>query len=73
MLADPANQDLLLIFLNRVLRPTPAIPAVTILNPYNSAELVGGKETIVGVKATDSEGVVYPIELQAPRRRPLPG
>ena len=58
MLADPANQELLLVFLNRVLRPTPAIPAVTILNPYNSAELVGGKETIVDVKATDSEGVV---------------
>jgi predicted transposase/invertase (TIGR01784 family) len=71
-LADPANQDLLLDFLNGVLRPTAAITAVTILNPYNPAEFVGGKETIVDVKATDSEGVVYQIELQVRVGKTLP-
>lgn len=72
LLGDPANQDLLLDFLNGVLRPAVPIVAVTIQNPYNPKEFVGDKETIVDVKATDSEGVVYQIEVQVRVGKTLP-
>ena len=72
LLGSPRHSDLLLDFLNGVLRPTPPIAQVQILNPYNEREFEGDKLTIVDVKATDERGVVYQVEIQLERRPSLP-
>jgi predicted transposase/invertase (TIGR01784 family) len=64
LLGSPRHSVLLLDFLNGVLAPESPIAYVQILNPYNEREFVGDKLTIVDVKATDEQGVIYQVEIQ---------
>jgi predicted transposase/invertase (TIGR01784 family) len=60
------NINLLIHFLNAVLDQDLAAPidSVEILNPYNEKEVLDGKLSIVDVKARDSQGTFYQIEIQ---------
>ena len=60
------NINLLIHFLNAVLDNDLAAPidSVEILNPYNDKEVLDGKLSIVDVKARDSQGTFYQIEIQ---------
>ena len=61
---DPRNADLLVHLLNSVLKPKHSIQAVEILNPFDGKEFEGDKLSIVDVKARDSTGAWYVIEVQ---------
>ncbi|MCA9135743.1 MAG: Rpn family recombination-promoting nuclease/putative transposase [Planctomycetales bacterium] len=58
------NTDLLIHMLNAVLQPEHPIEEVEILNPYNDKMFEEDKLSIVDVKARDSSGAWYVIEVQ---------
>jgi predicted transposase/invertase (TIGR01784 family) len=66
LLGAEANRGLLVHFLNAMLGeelPTPVVD-VAILNPYNEREFLDDKLSIVDVKARDTAGCRYQIEIQ---------
>ena len=68
------NRNLLVHFLNAILTSdlTAPITEVEILNPYNDKEFLDDKLSVVDVKAKDSEGRLYQIEIQLLTYRHLP-
>ncbi len=73
LLGAEANRGLLIHFLNAVLGtdlPWPIV-AVEILNPYNDKEFLDDKLSVVDIKARDTEGCLYQIELQLLTHRDL--
>ena len=64
LFGSPENVDLLIHLLNAVLNPEFPIVEVVILNPYNEKSFEEDKLSIVDVKARDSSGVWYVIEVQ---------
>lgn len=66
LLGSEENRNLLVHFLNAVLGSDLAAPieAVEILNPYNEREYLEDKLSIVDVKARDSEGQLFQVEIQ---------
>ena len=58
------NTDILLSLINGVIDCDPPLTEVTIKNPYNLATYVGGKTSILDIKAMDSAGDWYDIEVQ---------
>lgn len=58
------NTDLLIHLLNAVLQPESPIEEVEILNPFNEKMFEDDKLSIVDVKARDSAGSWYVIEVQ---------
>jgi len=64
LFGDPKNVDLLIHLLNSVLQPEHPIEFVTILNPYNEKQFKEDKLSIVDIKAQDSSGDWYVIEVQ---------
>ena len=64
LLGSPEGVDRLINFLNSILLPKYPITGVEIANPYNPQEFVGDKQSIVDIKATDSNKITYQIELQ---------
>lgn len=66
LLGSESNKNLLVHFLNAVLSPPPSkrIVAVTILNPFNERDFENDKLTVVDVKAEDSQGTIYQVEVQ---------
>jgi len=75
LLGAPDNRNLLIHFLNAFLAHELAQPLVwvDILNPYNDKEFVSDKLSIVDVKARDSQGQYYQIEIQLTSFGHLPG
>lgn len=72
LLGDPANVDILLDFLNAILKLRPPIARVTILNPFNARAFEADKLTVVDVKATDGDGRVFQVEVQLQVHGALP-
>ena len=66
LLGAENNLNLLLHFLNAILDSDLVAPIdqVEILNPYNDKEFLDGKLSIVDVKARDTAGHLYQIEIQ---------
>ena len=66
LLGAERNRRLLIHFLNAMLAGELAAPivAVEILNPYNDREFLDDKLSIVDVKARDSSGRLYQVEIQ---------
>jgi predicted transposase/invertase (TIGR01784 family) len=66
LLGTERNRRLLIHFLNAILAGEFATPIVEveILNPYNEREFLDDKLSIVDVKARDSTGQLYQIEIQ---------
>ena len=67
LLGSEENRNLLVHFLNAILADdlTAPISEVEILNPYNDKEFLDDKLSVVDVKARDSGGRLYQIEIQA--------
>ena len=67
LLGSVENRNLLIHFLNAVLVDdlTSPITEAEILNPYNDKEFLDDKLSVVDVKAKDSEGRLYQIEIQS--------
>lgn len=66
LLGSEENRNLLLHFINAILLQELSEPLVwvDILNPYNDKEFLSDKLSIVDVKAKDSQGRLYQIEVQ---------
>ena len=66
LLGSDENRNLLIHFLNAFLAQelTEPLVWVEILNPYNDREFLSDKLSIVDVKAKDSDGQLYQIEIQ---------
>jgi len=58
------NKNILLSFINAVLDNKPKIKDLEIKNPYNLADYLQGKMSILDVKAVDETGRWYDIEMQ---------
>ncbi|MBX3416809.1 MAG: Rpn family recombination-promoting nuclease/putative transposase [Pirellulaceae bacterium] len=61
---SPANKLALISLLNAILNPPVPIVDVVILNPFNLQDFQQDKLSILDVKATDQNGVIYDIEIQ---------
>ncbi|PCJ17743.1 MAG: hypothetical protein COB02_13075 [Candidatus Cloacimonadota bacterium] len=63
---DPKKSKILICLINALLQlqDSEKIVEVEILNPFNDKEFTGDKLSIVDVKAKDSLGVLYNIEMQ---------
>ena len=74
LLGSVENRNLLVHFLNAVLVDdlTAPITEAEILNPYNDKEFLDDKLSVVDVKAKDSDGRLYQIEIQLLTYRHLP-
>ncbi|MBL0709888.1 MAG: Rpn family recombination-promoting nuclease/putative transposase [Colwellia sp.] len=64
LLGAKESTERLIDFLTSILSPKIPIASVEILNPYNEKEFIGDKLSVVDIKATDNNGVIYQIELQ---------
>ena len=64
LFGSPENVDLLIHLLNAVLDPECPIVEVELINPYSKKAFQKDKLSIVDVKARDSSGVWYVIEMQ---------
>ncbi|SLM30509.1 conserved hypothetical protein [Desulfamplus magnetovallimortis] len=66
LLGSEENKNLLIHFLNAVLRSSILNPVidVEILNPYNEKDFLTDKLSIVDVKAKDSEGRTFQVDIQ---------
>lgn len=65
LMSDPEHKSILLEFLNAVLKPKDPVVEVEILNPSPIMALVGDRVTIVDVKAVDSHGRIFQVEMQS--------
>lgn len=74
LLGSEENRNLLVHFLNAVLAPDLQAPVadVEILNPYNEREFIDDKLSIVDVKARDTAGRLFQVEIQLVRYGHLP-
>ncbi len=64
LFADPANEPVLRHFLNAVLALPVPIVAVQVQNPFQPHTWSGQRGLIIDVRATDSTGRIYQIEMQ---------
>jgi predicted transposase/invertase (TIGR01784 family) len=64
LFASPENKDLLISFINSMLSKDEQISDIELKNPYNIANYRKGKMTILDIKAVDTKGVWYDIEMQ---------
>jgi predicted transposase/invertase (TIGR01784 family) len=61
---SPENKDLLISFINAVVTEADQVVDVELLNPYNSQNFTGDKMSILDIKAKDTRGNYYNIEVQ---------
>ena len=64
LLGTEENKDLLVHFLNAVLRPPQPIREVTLLDPFIPAQYKGDNRAILDVLATDDQGARMDVEIQ---------
>ena len=69
LFSRPGNEQILLAFLNAVMRDAKEteLAAVKVLNPFNPGEYKGEKEFILDVAAKDSHGRLFDFEIQSYR------
>ena len=65
---DPANSRTLISLLNAILEMAYPIISVVIENHFNCQDFVTDKLSILDVKATDTLGAIFHIEMQVPAR-----
>ncbi|MFP4365332.1 MAG: Rpn family recombination-promoting nuclease/putative transposase, partial [Spirochaetia bacterium] len=66
LLGSESNEDVLLDFINSFLEDEGFPPAVSleIKNPFNLKKLPDAKESVLDVKAQDSRGRIFDVEIQ---------
>ena len=62
--ARPENKIALISLLNAILQFEQPIEDVTIRNPFNYQDFADDKLTILDIKATDSRGRIFNVEMQ---------
>ena len=60
----PENRSCLISLLNAILRPKAPIVDVTLQNPFNPRDFQDDKLSILDIKAVDSTGAIYDVEVQ---------
>ncbi|MES2198886.1 MAG: Rpn family recombination-promoting nuclease/putative transposase [Chlamydiota bacterium] len=58
------NKDLLISLINSIVSPEDQVIDLELLNPYNSRNFIGDKQSILDIKAKDISGNYYDIEMQ---------
>ena len=58
------NKDLLISLINSIVAPEDRVIEIELLNPYNSRNFIGDKQSILDIKAKDTSGNYYDIEMQ---------
>ena len=64
LFGSEGSKDILIALINSVIGPNTVIKDIEIRNPYNLAQYVGSKESILDIKAIDQKGVWYNVEMQ---------
>ncbi|MBC2580028.1 Rpn family recombination-promoting nuclease/putative transposase [Clostridium sp. DJ247] len=64
LFGSPENKDILISFINSMIREEEKIKDIELKNPYNIVNYRKGKMTILDIKAVDEKGVWYDIEMQ---------
>ncbi|NMM63257.1 PD-(D/E)XK nuclease family transposase [Clostridium sp. P21] len=64
LFGSPENKDILISFINSIIREEEKIKDIELKNPYNIANYRNGKMTILDIKAVDEKGTWYDIEMQ---------
>lgn len=64
LFATPQNKLVLIAFLNAILTLEDKIVDLKVLNPFNLKDCEDDKLTILDIKATDSRGRIFNIEMQ---------
>lgn len=64
LFGSEGNKDLLISLVNSVVNPNPPIVDLVLRNPYNLADYVDDRESILDIKAEDRNGTQYDIEMQ---------
>jgi len=64
LFAVPENSDLLIHLLNAVIQPESPIVVVELLNPFNEKKFSEDKLSVLDIKARDSAGKWYNVEMQ---------
>ena len=74
LLGSEENRNLLIHFLNAVLKQDLSEPIVwvDIINPYNDKEFLDDKLSVVDIKARDSQNQLYQVEIQMLMYKNLP-
>ena len=58
------NKDLLISFINSVVSKEDQVVDIELLNPYNLKNFAGDKLSVLDIKAKDTKGNYYNIEVQ---------
>ena len=58
------NKDMLISLINSIVSPEDQVVDIELLNPYNSRNFIGDKQSILDIKAKDLSGNYYDIEMQ---------
>jgi predicted transposase/invertase (TIGR01784 family) len=66
------NKDLLIHFLNAILKPEAPITDITYINPINDPRSEDEKLTIIDIRAVDTARTTHHIEMQLRNHRALP-
>jgi predicted transposase/invertase (TIGR01784 family) len=66
------NKDLLIHFLNAILKPEAPITDITYINPINDPRSEDEKLTIIDIRAVDTAHTTHHIEMQLRNHRALP-
>ncbi len=61
---SPENKDLLISFINSVVSKEDQVVDIELLNPYNPKKFLDSKMSILDIKAKDTRGNYYNIEVQ---------
>lgn len=69
LFASSENKDLLISFINSILSEDQQISDIELKNPYNIANYIKGEMNILYIKAVDTKGVRYDIEMQLAEQR----
>ncbi len=64
LFASEGNEPILIAFLNAILQLRHPIVSIQLKNPYNPKDFQDDKLTILDVKAADSEGRIFHVEMQ---------
>jgi predicted transposase/invertase (TIGR01784 family) len=64
LFGSETNKDLLISLINSVVSPTYHLVDVIIKNPFNLADYMPFKESILDIKAVDQNGIWYDVEMQ---------
>ena len=64
LFATEENKDLLMSLINSILPKNEQVVKIELKNPYQVSDYIGGKNSILDIKAQDENGIFFDIEMQ---------